>query len=141
METQHLDPMGEDYKRRTERASCRQKEQSVEAFAGDWVRVSIIEPILVELAGTSQGILSGIPDAARSHGASPALIAEIEASTRDAQAQIAQALDGVARAAAANVDTFEAEIEDQAAQLPVAGPRERKAGLRKPRGPGKMGRG
>jgi len=140
MDTDQIDPLGNDWKARAERGQARQREQSVEAHAGEWVRVDIIEPILVDLAGVAQGILSGIPDAARSHGATPALIAEIEASIRDAQAQIAQALDGVANAATERVDKIESDIEDQAAQLPVAGPRERKAGLRKPRGPGKMGR-
>jgi hypothetical protein len=140
MDTQHLDPMGKDYKARKERADCIQKEQSNEAWAGEWIRADIIEPILVDLAGVAQGILAGIPDAARSHGAAPALVADIEATIRDAQSQIAQALDGIASAASQRVDAIETELEDAAASLPVSGPKERKAGLRKPRGPGKMGR-
>ena len=139
MDTDQIDPLGTDWKARAERGQARQREQSVEAHAGEWIRADIIEPILVDLAGVAQGILAGIPDAARSHGASPALVADIEATIRDAQSQIAQALDGIASAASQRVEAIETEIEEAAAAV-VSGPKERKAQIRKPRGPGKMGR-
>lgn len=143
MNTESLDPLGEDWDARNKRGQARQREQSIEAHASEWIRADAIEPILVELAGQVVGILAGITDAARAHGCSESLVGQIEASIRDAQEQIAHALDSVADAAGKDVTATEDELESaaKAAAEVVAGPKTRKAALRKPRGMGKMGRG
>lgn len=136
------DPLADQYKQRLERASAIQKEQSNEAFAGAWLRVSDIEPILVGVASVCQGIMAGIVDSARASGASRELVADIERIILEAQKQIATQMDPAAIAASRVVEEFESEAlhNDEETPLPIAGPKERKATIRKPRGVGKMGR-
>lgn len=143
MNTDALDPLGEDWEARNKRGQARQREQSIEAHAGEWIRADAIEPILVDLAGQVIGILAGITDAARAAGCSEALVGEIGEAIAEAQRQIAHALDSVADAATGAVVATEDELEAAAtaAAEAVAGPKTRKAKLRKPRGVGKMGRG
>lgn len=137
------DPLYKAWKARTERANAIQKEQSNEAFAGKWIRVDAVEEVLVPLAGLCQGILSGMLDAARAEGASQELCDKFEVIIRDANLQIANQLSPAAISAIEAVEQFESgadDLPDEDAEIPVTGPKERKARLRKPRGVGKMGR-
>lgn len=128
------DSLGTDWKARGERAQARQREQTVEAFAGEYLPLSKIEPILTQLAGTVQGILSGIIDGLRSAGIDGDPLQAAQDIVTDAQLQIATQLDGVASRASDEVDAMEAAIEGDPLE-PLSGPAERKA--RRPRGIGK----
>lgn len=138
--TELVDPLGDDWDARSKRGQARQREQSVETHAGEWIRADVIEAILVNLARTCHGILAGIPDSLRSCGATSAMIEDAGRIVDTAKTQIADALSGVAEESAAHVETMEREIEEAADSLAlqVTGPKERKAQVRKPRGVARM---
>ena len=132
------DPLEPDWKARGERAQARQREQQVEAFAGEHLPLSRLEPILVNLAGTVQGILSGIVDAVRAAGIEGDTLQRVADIVTDAQVQISTQLDGIADSAVGAVEAAEAAIERETADplAALSGPKERRA-ARKPRGLGK----
>lgn len=131
------DTLANDWDARGKRAQARQREQQVEAFAGEYLPLSRLLPILVNLAGTVQGILSGIVDAVRAAGIEGDPLQRVGDIVTDAQVQISTQLDGIADQAVAVVDTAEGAIESEADPLAaLSGPKERRA-ARKPRGLGK----
>lgn len=132
------DPIALDWDARGKRAQARQREQQVEAFAGGYLPLEKIEPILVNLASTVQGILSGIPDALRSAGIDGETLSRASEIVTDAMLQIATQLDGVASRAAEDVDAMESGADEEGADplAALSGPKERRA-ARKPRGLGK----
>ncbi len=134
-DTDSADSLGLDWKSRGERAQARQREQQVEAFAGEHLPLSKIEPILVALAGTVQGILAGIPDALRSAGIEGEAMRQADAIIADSLRQVADQLTGIADQATQEVEEVEDAIEAGKPLDPLSGPAERKA--RRPRGLGK----
>lgn len=130
-ELDKLDPLGNDWKSRGERGTARLRERAILKDAEELIPVEGIEATLVQLAGTAQGILAGIPDACRSEGANPRLVERITEIITDAQLQISLALDGAAQRALESVESVEREIEDAAGVehdpiMAIAGPKERK---------------
>ena len=134
---QITDPLAHDWDARGKRAQAKQREQQVEAFSGEHLPLSRLEPILVSLAQDVQGILAGIVDQCRAAGLEPALVGAVQEIIADALRQVAGCLDGIAESAVAAVEDVEAAVDalpDPLAAL--SGPTERKA-ARKPRGLGK----
>lgn len=138
-DTELVDPLGDDWDARHKRGGAVQREQSVEAHAGEWIRADVIEGILVAVARTCHGILAGIPDALRSGGASHAVVVECAQIIDASKIQIAEAFAGVAGESARHVEAMERDIEATAASMvPIS--KERTAPARKPRGVAKMKR-
>lgn len=130
-ELDKLDPLGNDWKARGERGTARLRERAILKDSEELIPVEGIEATLVQLAGTAQGVLAGIPDACRSEGANPRLVERITEIITDAQLQISLALDNAAQRALESVESVEREIEDAAGVehdplMAVAGPKERK---------------
>lgn len=122
-----LDPLGNDWKARGERGTARIRERAVLRDAGELVPVEGIEAILVGLAGTVQGILAGITDAARAAGASPDLMARLSEIIVEAQLQVSLAMDGAVDGAVQAVDQAEDALLDGVdPDMIPAGPKERR---------------
>ena len=119
-----LDPLGTDWKARGERGTARIRERAIMRDAGEFLPADGVQAALVEMAGTVQGIMAGMPDAARSSGANPELVSRIQEITVDAQLQISLAMDSIVDRAIAAVDSIESDLEAQAESF--AGPSERK---------------
>lgn len=126
-----LDPLGNDWKARGERGTARIRERAVLRDAGELVPLEGIEAVLVGLAGTVQGILSGIPDAARAAGAKPDLVARLGEIVADAQLQVSLAMDGAVDGAVQTVEEMEAALLDGVDEAVPAGPKERRDRTRK----------
>lgn len=126
METDSLDPLGNDWKLRGERGTARLRERAVEKDAGEFVPVAGIESILLTLASDVQGTLSRIIDEFRAIGIPDDAVAKAEEVLTDAKLQISVALDGAANRAADQVDAMESELESQIETPQVSGPSDRK---------------
>ena len=127
-----LDPLGQDWKGRFDRAGARKREVELLRAVAELVPVSGIESVLVELAGTVQGILAGVTDAARASGASPDLMARLVEIVTDAQLQVSLSLDGAVDRAVEAVDSMESDLLGDTESAPIpAGPVERRDRTRK----------
>jgi hypothetical protein len=121
-----LDPLGNDWKARGERGTARIRERAVLRDAGELVPVEGIEAVLVSLAGTVQGILAGITDAARAAGASADLMARLSEIITEAQLQVSLAMDGAVDGAVQAVDEVEGLLLEGVEDAVPAGPKERR---------------
>ena len=129
MDTDHLDPLGTDWKARGERGTAILRERAIDEASGNLVPVDAISRVLIDLAGSCNGMLQSIPDQFRSLGIPEDAIARSVEIVQDIQLQISIALDSAVSAAAEAVDAMESEIEarDPGEIDAVRGPVERKA--------------
>lgn len=125
MDLDALDPLGMDWKARGERGTARIRERAIMRDAGEFLPADGVQAALVEMAGTVQGILAGIPDATRTSGAKPDLVERVREIVVDAQLQVSLAMDSIVDRAIAAVDAMEGDLEAQA-ESAFAGPSERK---------------
>lgn len=124
-----LDPLQRDYKARGDRGTAVLREDAIEVAAGNLVPVESISQILIDLAGSCNGMLQSIPDQIRSLGIAEDAISRVVEIVQDVQLQISIALDSAVSAAVESVDQMEVEIEarDTLNADTVRGPVERKA--------------
>lgn len=124
-----LDPLGNDWKARGERGTAILRERAIDEASGNLISVESISQVLVDLAGSCNGMLQSISDKIRGIGASEDVIAQVVEIVQDVQLQISIALDQAVTNAAETVERMEADIEsrDPGNVEAVRGPVERKA--------------
>lgn len=129
MDTDHLDPLGTDWKARGERGTAILRERAIDEASGNLVSADAISRVLIDLAGACNGMLQSIPDQFRSLGIPEDAIARSVEIVQDIQLQISITLDSAVTAAADAVEAMESEIEarDPGDVDSVRGPVERKA--------------
>ena len=128
-DTDHLDPLGYDWKARGERGTAILRERAIDEASGNLVHVDAVSRILIDLAGSCNGMLQSIPDQIRGLGIAEDAISRVVEIVQDVQLQISIALDSAVSTAAEAVDSLESEIEarDPGDVDSVRGPVERKA--------------
>lgn len=123
-----LDPLGNDWKARGERGTAILRERAIDEASGNLVPVDAVARILVDLAGSCNGMLQSIADSMRGLGAAEDVVTRVVEIVQDVQLQISIALDQAVTNAAEEVERMEAEIEarDPANLEAMRGPKERK---------------
>ena len=109
-----VDPLGGDYEARDKRGKAVQRELVIETHAKEWIRVDLVEKMLVELGIMACSILAGVPESLRVHGANDQMVKATSKIIDDAKSQIAKGLAGVAAEAIGSVDSFESDLEAKA---------------------------
>lgn len=105
-----LDPLGNDWKARSERGTAMIREQSYLERRGAFVDMGRLRQILVDLSTDAIGILSGIPDALAAAGANEQIVQAASQKVHDAMSVMSRGLDRAADAASSALSVVEAEI-------------------------------
>ena len=108
--TPELDPLGNDWKARSERGTAMIREQSYLERRGAFVDIGRMRQILVDLSADAIGVLSGVPDALAAAGADGQMIEAASQKIRDAMSTISRGLERAADAASSALSVMEAEI-------------------------------
>lgn len=130
----NLDPLGTDWKSRSDRGTAILREIAIEEAAGKQIPVEPLRKILIDLAGSVCGCLQSIPDRARGLGVSEEVIGEISDIVSDCRMQISACLDSAHEEALGAVDALEAmadEDADQTSLEAVRGPSDRRKATHK----------
>ena len=124
-----LDPLGTDWRARSERGMASLREVAFEEAVGKRIPVEPLRKILIQLAGSVCGCLQSIPDRARALGVAEDVVGEISDIVADCRMQIAAGLDSAHEEALGEVDAIEAladETPDPVQSDGVRGPSERR---------------
>lgn len=124
-----LDPLGTDWKSRSDRGTAILREIAIEEAAGKSVPLDPLTKILADLAGRVSGILQAFPERVRDLGANQEMVNLAAEIVADCQVQISVSLDNAADEAMGQVDAIESAMVEQSEQLPleeIRGPKERR---------------
>lgn len=129
-----LDPLGTDWKARSDRGTAILREIAIEEAAGKQIPIEPLRKILIDLAGSASGILQSIPDRVRGLGLADDVVEVITEMIVDCQLQISVCLDNAHEEALGQVDAIESSTEANDEQIKIEeirGPKERRASTHK----------
>lgn len=118
-----LDPLGTDWKSRSDRGTAILREIAIEEAAGKQIPVEPLRKILIDLAGSVCGCLQSIPDRLRGLGIPEDALGEVSDIISDCRMQVSACLDNAHEEALGAVDSMEAVPDEETEQIQLEGVR------------------